>query len=137
MCYYVLLTRSPACGALIEFGFGLGLGSVVGWGKALGTGLNTAALGTGLQYLVDIALKLLGSRITELLALHDSAASVTGSGLMTALSGADCGARSDGNEALWLGVAGARCVGLCRRVWDRRLGTATLELCATGLGTGL
>ena len=53
-----------------------------------------------LQYLVDIALKLLGSRITGLLALHDSAASVTGSGLMAALSGADCGARSDGNKAL-------------------------------------
>ena len=53
-----------------------------------------------LQYLVNIALTLLGSRITGLLALHDSVASVTGTGLMTALSGADCGARSDGNEAL-------------------------------------
>ena len=53
-----------------------------------------------LKYLVDIALKLLSSRITGLLALHDSAASVTGSGLMTAFSGADCGASSDGNEAL-------------------------------------
>ena len=52
-----------------------------------------------LQYLVDIALKLLGSRITGLVALHGSAASVTGSGLMTALSGAYCGARSGGNEA--------------------------------------
>ena len=77
-----------------------------------------------LQYLVDIALKLLGSRITGLLALHDSAASVTGSGLMTALSSASCGARSRMGMrrcsyvvAAW--VAGAQWVpvGLCRRVW--------------------
>lgn len=26
------------------------------------------------------------------------------------------------------------CMGLCRRVWDRGSGTATLELCAIGLG---
>ena len=89
-----------------------------------------------LQYLVDIALKLLGSRITGLLALHDSAASVTGSGLMTALSGASCGARSRMGMrrcsyvvAAW--VAGAQWVpvGLCRRVWDCRSGAATLALC--------
>ena len=53
-----------------------------------------------LQYLVDIALKPLRSRSTELLAPHDSASVTNSSVLMAALSGADCGARSDGNKAL-------------------------------------
>ena len=70
------------------------------------------------------------------MAPHDSAFA-TGSGLMAVLSGADCGAKSDGNEALlrgfgWQGLG--VCIGLCRWVWDRGSGTATMELCAIGLG---
>ena len=42
-------------------------------------------------------MKLLRFRSTELLAPHDSA-STTGSGLMAVLSGADCGAKSDGKR---------------------------------------
>ena len=75
----------------------------------------------------------LPGRSTELLAPHDSAASVTGSGLMTALSGANYGAKGRMGMRRCSVVAGAKCVGLCRRVWDRRSGTATLELCRIGL----
>jgi hypothetical protein len=44
---------------------------------------------------------------------------------------------ADGNKSLlrgfgWQGLG--VCMGLCRRVWDRGSGTATLELCAIGLG---
>ena len=77
-------------------------------------------------------MKLPGSRSTEILAPHDSAASVTGSGLMTALSGANYGARSDGNEAwwwqgfgVWGSVAGSGIAGQAPRHWRSGIGLGT------------